>query len=246
MKKNIAVQLYSLRDRVNNDLPALLKRVADMGFDGVEFAGFYDVPAKKLKEILSDLGLKSAASHTGLELFQNELVQTLEYNAEIGTELMVVPHFYPFHGRQSYEQMGDWCAKWAEEAKKYGMGFAYHNHAVEIETSFFGKRGIDIILSASKDIQFQADVYWLKYVGLNPAEFLKDYIGRLPVIHLKDMKDEKSKEMTEVGTGIVDIKSIVKNCALYGTKWLTVEQDTIKGDEFASIKLSLENIRKLT
>lgn len=243
MKNNIAVQLYSLRERVDGDFPGLLKKVAGLGYGAVEFAGFHGLKARELKNILDGTGLTSAASHTAADLFQNALTETLEYNAEIGTKYVVVPHF-PFAGKEDYLRMAERFAEWAAEAKKYGLGFGYHNHAEEIRDVFDGERGIDIILK-DKNVNFQADVYWIKSVGLEPAEFLRAYCGRLPVIHLKDMRDTETKEMTEVGTGVVGIGDIIKNRRDYRTEWFTVEQDRIKGDEFESLGLSFKNVERL-
>lgn len=88
----VAVQLYSVRDDAKNDLAGVLKAIAKMGYDGVEFAGFYGHDAKSVKAMLDEYGLKAAGAHVGLNtLLGDELQRSIEYHATIGNAFLIVP-----------------------------------------------------------------------------------------------------------------------------------------------------------
>src|SRR5262245_45410397 len=65
----ISVQLYSVRNI--KDLDEAMKAMKDIGFDGVEFAGYgkYSNDAAGLKKKLDELGLQAAATHIGANSF---------------------------------------------------------------------------------------------------------------------------------------------------------------------------------
>jgi len=88
----IALQLYSVREDCAKDFAATLKAVADMGYDGVEFAGYHGATAEELRTMLDDFGLKVAGTHTGLDtLLGDELEKTVEFHKTIGNRFLIVP-----------------------------------------------------------------------------------------------------------------------------------------------------------
>ena len=88
----IALQLYSVRNECKKDWPGTLAAVAKMGYEAVEFAGYYQTPARELRKMLDDLGLKAAGTHIGLEaLLGDELARTIEFNRTIGNDFLIVP-----------------------------------------------------------------------------------------------------------------------------------------------------------
>ena len=88
----IGLQLYSVREDCQKDLPGVLKEVARMGYAGVEFAGYYGYSATDLRKMLDDLGLKCCGTHTGLPtLLGEELPKTIEFNQTLGNKFLIVP-----------------------------------------------------------------------------------------------------------------------------------------------------------
>ena len=85
------LQLYSINEETKKDMIGSLKRVAEIGYDSVEFAGYMDIPAKDMKKALSDFGLRSVGSHIGLERITKFLDEEIEYNLEIGSKYLILP-----------------------------------------------------------------------------------------------------------------------------------------------------------
>ena len=105
----IALQLYSIRMECERDLPGTLKAVADMGYDGVEFAGYYGYSAKELGEMLEAYGLAVAGTHIPLDtLLGDRLEETVAFNGVLGNRFLIVPGL-PAERRDSH-------AAWLETA----------------------------------------------------------------------------------------------------------------------------------
>ena len=128
-----AVQLYSVRDHIKNgdDMIEILGKVKEIGFDGVEFAGYFDLPAEKLRERCDELGLEVVGSHLGLDDYIPEnLDKTLAYGKALGAKYLGVggaPH-------STYEEAkntGDVLSAAGVKARELGMDTYYHNHTEE-------------------------------------------------------------------------------------------------------------------
>src|SRR5687768_6390350 len=110
----LAIQLYSLRDECATDLPGTLKAVADMGYEAVEFAGYFNHSAQDLRKVLDDLGLKCAGTHTAMATLQgDELQRTAEFNATLGNPFLIVPWVSPeeFGGADGAARLGETLSK---------------------------------------------------------------------------------------------------------------------------------------
>lgn len=244
MKLPIALQLYTVRDEIKKDFIGTLEKVAKMGYQGVEFAGFGDISASKMNTTLKRLNLKAIASHTAKNLLLNKLDEIIAFNIEIGNEFIICSY-------DEYDSKEGWLdaiklySEIGRKLKKKGLSFGYHNHAHELE-KYNGEYILDIIYSHTdpKILIAELDTYWLYYAGVDPVDYIKKYADRCVIIHLKDMRAD-DKDTTEIGEGIIDIKSIIKASEDACTKWLVVEQDNFRRPSLESAKISLENIMKM-
>src|SRR5690554_8125760 len=100
--ERIGLQLWSVKDACSEDFIGTLKKLSEIGYDGVEFAGFYDTPAKELKKALDEYGLKACGSHTSVSLLKDDLENVIEYNKIIGNEYIICPSL-PEEMRNSYD-----------------------------------------------------------------------------------------------------------------------------------------------
>ncbi|MGD2175780.1 MAG: TIM barrel protein, partial [Candidatus Brocadiaceae bacterium] len=153
----IAVQLYSVRADCQDDLPGTLEAIADMGYEGVEFAGYYGYEAPELKNMLDELGLEVAGTHTGLNtLLGDALEETIEFNRILGNQFLIVPGL-PEERRDSADAWLGTARLFnglAEKVAPHGMYVGYHNHAVEFQPMdgelpwdiFFGNTSEDVIM----------------------------------------------------------------------------------------------------
>lgn len=244
MNLPIAIQLYTLREETKKDFVAVLEKVADMGYQGVEFAGFGDLEATEMKSHLDRLGLKAVGSHTPIEMLENEMDQLIDYNLTIGNKYICVP-YAEYSSKEDFLKMAEKLNKWGVMLKEQGLELLYHNHDQEFE-SFAGKYGLDLIYSnvPSDILKVELDTYWVKKAGLNPASYLSKYAERTPLVHLKDM-DAETGVFAEVGEGIIDIEDIIKEAEKGVAEWLIVEQDVCQRPALESAEISIRNLKEL-
>ena len=244
MSLPIALQLYTVRDETAKDFIGTLEKVAEIGYEGVEFAGFGDILASKMKEALEKLNLKAVGSHTSKELLFNKLDEVIEYNLAIGNPFVICP-WDNYGSREEWLNAAKLYNGIGKKLKQRGLQFLYHNHAHEFG-KFDGEYILDLIYRETDPqlVKAEIDTYWVHYAGVDPAGYVAKYGGRCPIVHLKDMNAE-DKSTVEVGEGIIDIKSIIEASVKAGAEWLVVEQDSCARPSLESVKISLENLKKM-
>lgn len=216
-----AVQLYSVRDHIENgeDLLNILDKVKEIGFDGVEFAGYQGVSAEKLRERCDELGLTIVGTHLGLGDFEKEnLDKTLEFHKTLGTKYLGVggaPHSTYEEAKNTADVLG--YAN--EEAKKIGMNTYYHNHTEEFAELKDGKTAMDII---GEQCMLEVDTYWSFCAGIKNSEYLASKKDKIALIHIKDGKE---RTPTALGEGENDLLDIVKGVKAIGLDWVILEND---------------------
>lgn len=246
--ENIGLQLYSIKELTSADFSGTLEKVAKIGYDGVEFAGTFNTPASKLRNILENLGLKAAGSHIGIDRLKNELDRVIEYSLEISDPYIICPGL----PEDMYSSTDAWL-KTAElfnaigsKCKENGIEFGYHNHDFEFE-KFGGKYGLDIMMDNTQPelVFLELDTFWVEYVGLRSVDFMEKYKKRCSILHIKDMKSMEEKVNTEIGKGIMNFKEITALGKKHGVLWYTVEQEEYDIPQLQSIGESLQYLRKI-
>lgn len=242
----VALQLFTVRNEAQADYIGTLRKVAEIGYAGVELAGC-PIPPKEIKAALDDLGLAAPSGHFGYEEITGNTAQTLETAHILGLKYVTCPGvFKGFNSAEGYGLAGAALSKVGEEFAKSGIGIAYHNHSHEFEV-FDGKFGLDILFGSgdAKYLKAQIDSFWVQFAGEDPTEYIQKYPGRCPMIHVKDMAEDK-KSFAPVGNGIMDFTSIFKACEAVGTEWYIVEQDDWYGaDPIDCIRISFDNLKKM-
>ena len=76
-KSNVALQLYSVREEMEKDFFGTMKKVKEMGYSGVEFAGLYGHDPLEVKAMCEELGLVILSAHVPLDAFINDLCSLL-------------------------------------------------------------------------------------------------------------------------------------------------------------------------
>ena len=128
-KIRIAVQLFSVRNDCARDLEGTLKAIADMGYEGVEFAGYYGRSAEELRSLLDKFGLEVAGSHVSVEaIMEDKLEETIRFNKALGNKYIIVP-WIPESMRNSKEawlktaQLFNKVVQWRD-----GLGYICESH----------------------------------------------------------------------------------------------------------------------
>ena len=247
----IGLQLYSVRDLIKDDLYGTLKKVAQIGYNSVEAAGysngtFYGLKPIEFKRMVNDLGMILPSSHAGFEFDNAQKVIDDTCKAEIN--YLVLP-WLPVEKRKninSYKKLAEDFNKIGELCQKSGIQFAYHNHDFEfINTE--GEIPYDVLLKETDKelLKMQLDLYWIIKAGYDPITYFKKYPGRFELWHVKDMDDTKERFFTEVGNGIIDFENIFKYKELSGMKYFFVEQDICRKPPLESVSISYRNLNKM-
>lgn len=239
----IAVQLFTLREETEKDFAGTLKKVAELGYDGVEFAGFGELSAKEVKALLDEYGLKASSSHVPLDRIQDDIENVIEEQKIIGSRYVVCPYILPEQrSEENYQALLQTLEKAEEACRKEGLTLCYHNHDFELEKMADGRTVLETILDETKTAA-EFDIYWLTKAGEQPTEWIKKYAGRTPLVHLKDMTTDDEQFFAELGTGGVDIGAVLETAEATNVEWWVVEQDMTKRTPFESIEMSLNYLK---
>ena len=264
-KKNIGIQLYSVRDEMKKDPLSTLKKVAEMGYKNVEHANyvngkFYGYEPKEFRKILDDLGLAMPSGHTVMggqhyDSTKNDFTdvwkKTVEDAALLGQKYVVSP-WLDVSLRKNFDDCKRFMEvfnKSGELCKKSGMKFGYHNHDFEFSLRLTSVKVYDIILQNTDPnlVTQQLDIGNMYNGGGRAVELLKQYPGRFELMHVKDeLKGEKEAyESTILGTGIIGVADVLKLAAKSGgTTEYIIEQESYQGKSpLDSIKTNLDWIK---
>jgi sugar phosphate isomerase/epimerase len=243
----IAVQMYTLREESEVDFIGTLKKVAELGFNGVEFAGYGGLPVREVKKVLDELGLQAAASHVPLEDLESNLEQVIEDQKLLGSKYVVCPYLLPERRtEQDYQALILLLEQAGQKCRQEGITLCYHNHDFELERLSDGRTALESIFedTNAENVKAELDVYWLTKAGEKPVEWMKRYRNRTPLIHLKDMTTDEEQYFAELGTGGVDIESVLNLGVDAGVDWWIVEQDFSRRTPFESIEISINFLKE--
>ncbi len=242
----IALQLYSVRDDCAGDLSLTLQAVAQMGYEGVEFAGYYDRTAAELRGMCDDLGLQVAGTHTGIDtLLGDALANTVAFNKALGNRYLIVPGLSAQYSG-SQQAWRDTAARFnaiAAEVAGEGMFTGYHNHTAEFEPlegelpwNTFGENTDDAVV-------MQIDIGHALRAGADPVAFIERYAGRAKLVHLKEYAADDDTAL--VGEGEVPWDAVFHACeTVGGTEWYIVEQERYAYPPLECAERCIENLRK--
>jgi sugar phosphate isomerase/epimerase len=249
-KMNIGLQMYTLREETAQDFVGTLRKVAEIGYQGVEFAGYGGMTADKLAALLQELNLKAIASHVSLAQLSTHLEEEIDFNLAIGSRYIICPYIAEEDRKEETQWLSIFTQLEAIGRKCFerGIGFAYHNHDFELLQKVKGALVLDAMMQAiPKDaLLMELDSCWVYHAGQNPKAYIAQYAGRLPLLHLKDMRKlaDGGALTVELGQGEVDLTSIIEASGHAGVEWLIVEQDKCSNPPLESIKESLNWLTK--
>jgi len=241
----IALQLYSVRHNCEQDLPGTLRAIAAMGYEGVEFAGYYGYEARTLRAMLDDLGLRVAGTHLGLDaLLGDRLDRTIEFNRILGNKFLIVPGLplERHNSRQAWLETAGLFNEIAAQLAPEGMYVGYHNHAVEF-TPLDGELPWDTFFGNTRhDVVMQIDLGNALHGGGNPIPFLTKYSGRALTVHLKEYSSTNDKAL--IGEGEVDWPQVFELCeSVGGTEWYIVEQESYAFEPLVCVDKCLQALK---
>lgn len=244
----IALQLYTVREEAARDFVGTLDQVAAIGYAGVELAGYGPLTAAQLRAKLDALGMAVAGSHIALARMETELPAVIHECEILGCPTLVCPFLPPERRTEgAYRAVAVSLNRIGAAAHAAGLGFCYHNHAFEFETTIDGQTAFDW-LAAHTDpmlVQLELDAFWAQKAGHDPAAMLARYIGRVALLHLKDMTADAEQTFAPVGTGSVDFAPLFAAAERGGVHWYIVEQDRAEGSAIDAARTSFENLKQM-
>lgn len=248
----IAAQLFTVRDymRTETEFKETIKKLKDIGYSAVQLSGLGFNNYEYTKSVLEEYDMKVCATHYGYDRMQKDFDKVVAehngYNCQyIGLGSM--PGEYS-KDKEGFLKFSKDFTELARRFKGEGLNLIYHNHNFEFER-FDGRRtGMDILYEETnpKAVGFELDTYWIQAGASNPVDWIYKVQGRMDVVHFKDMEIiESQQHMAEVGEGNLNWAAIIKACDETGVKWAAVEQDVCRRNPFESLKISLDNIKKM-
>lgn len=260
-RREIGIQLYTLRNEINKDVKATLKAVAEAGYYQVEGYGFPD--AEAMFAAAKDNGLKVDSSHFNWDSVVNPddpgvppFEKILEQANEAGLKHLVIPYLADRNRKtlDDYKQLCERCNRGAELAAKAGIQLAYHNHAFEFKPMAKGQTGYDVLMAEfSKQMKFEVDVFWVQVGGHEPVKLIQQLKGRVSQLHLKDLNQSlktpnyggiPKEAFEELGDGVIAMEPIIQAAQSAGVAHCHVEQDH-SPHPVKSIQQSIQHLKSL-
>ncbi|HBJ18833.1 MAG TPA: sugar phosphate isomerase/epimerase [Clostridiales bacterium] len=276
MKKfGVGIQLYGVRNAMKEDFEGTLRKLAEMGYEYVEFAGYFDKTGEEIKNILDKYGLKCVSVHQRCDFFDEDPEEKIKFLKTFGVKYVVQP-WYEVSKLAGTPEWDDTVKKFratADLLKAHGMMFGYHNHDFEFQ-KYEGKYLHDYIFDAipKDEIVPELDTCWVHYAGIRPEEKIREFAGRVQIVHLKDFvckklaagpvydlidtkggstkkpasREENGFEFRPLGMGIQDFGAILKACEESGTETVIVEQDQVYDGmtELEAAKISRDYLKE--
>jgi len=242
----IGLQLYTVRDLMKADMPGTLARVAAIGYKEVEFAGYFDRTPRQVRDLLHRYHLASPSTHLPFESFQN-WQKALDDTKAIGHKWVTIP-WIPEEKRRTADDWKGIAAQFnrvGAQAKSSGLRFAYHNHDFELKP-LGDVRPLDILLGETDPalVDFEMDIYWVKFGGGDPLDYINRFPHRFALAHVKDSSGPPDNRMVDVGQGKIDFRSIFARSGKAGIKHYFVEHDQ-PADPMATIRNSYNYLHAL-
>lgn len=247
----IALQLYTVRNEFEKDIPAALKKIASLGIRHVETAFWpKNVSLQQAARYIREAGLAVCSSHVDIPVGDHRAT-VLETAKAFGCK-RVIWHGWPEDKRYSsvegtkeligiYNEAGEW-------AKSRGLEFGLHNHWWEFRNTVGGRLVYEWLLEGvSKNVFFEIDTYWVKVAGQDPAAIINKYGDRAKFLHMKDgpaqynhaLVEDKPDPMVALGKGTQNIPAIAA-AAKGHIEWMVIEMDVVAGDVYPVIRESYD------
>jgi sugar phosphate isomerase/epimerase len=240
----IGVQLYTVRNLLEKDFRGTLRRVAEIGFREVEFAGYFGHDPKEIRAELGRNGLTAPSAHVPIPVLGKAWDKTIDDALTVGHQYLITSWIdEKDRTLKGYHSFAALFNKAGEACRKRGIQFGFHNH----DFVFFQvdrQLPYDLLLRETDPslVTMEMDVYWVRKGGKDPLDYLHRYPGRFSMLHLKDI--DSAGRMADVGKGVLPWREILRAGEIGGMKHVFVEHDE-PVDPFASIRDSYRYLRAL-
>ncbi len=235
---NYSIQLFSVRDSMETDFEGTLKKVSEMGYKYVEFAGFFGHSAEQVKEWLDKYGLQVSATHTGIDEVLADVEGTIAYHKTIGNRYIIMPGYDLWNQSRLDECIGK-VNSVIDRLAAEGITLCYHNHHDEFRTNDDGSQPYEQLLYRTK-LSIEVDTYWA-YVGMKyPINLLERLGDRVKLLHIKDGNESGAGQ--PLGRGTAPIKEVYDYAKEHNIL-MVVESETLTPDGLTEAQICMDWLR---
>lgn len=228
LQKEAGIQLWTLRNEMQNNVDETLKAVSALGYKSIETygfdGGFYGREAVEFSRFCNALGLTIHSSHSGIS--DSTAAAWSGKAAEAGLSFLILPSMMgrPEKSLDDFRRTADEMNRIGEACLKNGIRFGYHNHDFEFR-EMEGKLPYEILLQNTdpKLVSFQMDIYWVIKGGQDPYMYFDKYPGRFTTWHMKDLATDGKSCI--VGNGRIDFRNLLEKAGQAGLERVFVEQE---------------------
>jgi len=246
-QEQISLQLYTVREQTARDMAGTLRRISEIGYPAVEFAGYGDLSPKDLRTVLDDLGLRASGAHVPFDSWETDPESVITDMHTLECAHAILPMAPPEY-RRDEAVVADLAAsldRWGELCRQADVTFSYHNH--DFEFAPLGRTTMWDVLVRETDpelVSLELDLYWIKYGGADQETVLQDVGDRVYLVHLKDMAPDDARSDLPVGEGTMPWNELLEAADAAGVQWYIAEQDNSR-DAFEDVRISLQQLQEL-
>lgn len=253
----IGLQLYSVRNELQEDLRGTIQAVYDIGYREVEMAGLYGLTPAEFRAMLDEVGLACTGYMAGFERLSDDVASVASEANTVGATYVScawVPHQAPFDEDDLARAVRDFTTA-GEALRAEGLHFCYHAHGYEFQPAADGRTLFHRFLEETEPgvVDVEMDVFWFTWPGQQPVEWIEAYPGRFPIFHLKDMRHGTQtgtisgsaplETNVPVGEGMIDFPAILRAAEANGGQRYYVEYEYT--DAIEAVRKSLEYLESL-
>ncbi|MBP5233647.1 MAG: sugar phosphate isomerase/epimerase [Planctomycetes bacterium] len=244
----ISLQLWSLNQECAKDFFGTLRQVSEMGYEGVEFAGFHGKGAAEVRKTVEGLNLKMTGTHLHRDQLEGDkFAETVAFYKELGVSTLIVPWAVGPKGTAAqWQEMAQWLTATADKLAQEGMRLGYHNHEFEFAPVDGGKLPFDIVFgNTPASVVMQIDMGWSEFSRQDTPALFARYPGRSLTTHVK--AHSAANRVARIGEDDVDWKKNLEAAAgVGGCRYFVVEHEE-HGDTppLENVKVCLECLKRL-
>jgi sugar phosphate isomerase/epimerase len=251
----IGSPLFILRDECQNDLMAVIEKLAEIGYQGIEFLGLFGRKPAEIKKKLDSCGIAAIGDHVPFDEFAGNTDRVLAEHKELGCGYITImaPAAEGLPGGPGYKAALECMERIGEAANNAGMALLFHNHAGELKITGNGKSILENIMDDVKPglLYLEPDLGWIQIGGGEPLYYLNKYENRCPVIHFKDFMPSENEgfQFRPTGYGAVGNAGLYNKTRTFSKppEWYVMDHDcAYESDIYFDMKMSLEYFKNLT
>jgi sugar phosphate isomerase/epimerase len=253
----MGLEIYSLHGEAEKDLPATLGLIREFGFKEVEGGDFYGRSAAEFRKLLDGNGLKLTSMMAAYDRLNRDINSVADDAHTLGAEYVVcstVPHKKKLTAEECNHAIAD-LNRFGESLANAGLRCCYHIHGSEFGKSLDGTL-FDTLTKGTNPqfVNFEMDIFWIVFAYQDPVKLLRQYPGRFPLMHVKDIRkgttlggspgDVLEEASVPLGTGLVDIPAALRTGRETGVRHYYIEDEALDAAKQISESLRyLESVR---